>query len=320
MTFTEFQWSVGVPWETMARVSVLLTCFNHLAYLPACLEGVRSQTFGDLEILALDDGSTDGTREWLSDQQNITCIFNEKNLGTYATLNVGLERANGELIAVLNDDDLWAPTKLERQIGLLDRHPRVGLVHTDGGFIDAAGAPIEGSPLGFEFPRTETGDVLLSLLYQNKIIASAALVRRECFDGCGVFNPAYFGSGDWEMWLRIAEEYEIGYVDEPLTFYRVHGENASHKLERIWRDDERLRDWIVTRIPVYERKGYDAGELRRAVAHNWACLGTVRTLNGDSRAGRRAYARSIGLAPWRLKSSLRYLATFLGPKVFRRLL
>ncbi|HRF59316.1 MAG TPA: glycosyltransferase [Fimbriimonadaceae bacterium] len=304
----------------MARITVLLTCYNHLAYLPACLESVRAQTFRDFEILALDDGSTDGTREWLREQQDITMVFNESNLGTYGTLNVGLERANGELIAVLNDDDLWAPTKLERQVELLDRFPRVGLVHTDGGFIDGAGKPIDGSPLGFEFPRTETGDVLLSLLYQNKIIASAVLARRECFEHCGVFNPAYFGSGDWEMWLRIAERYEIGYVDERLTFYRVHGENASHELDRIWRDDERLRDWIVTRIAEYEKKGYDAAALRRALAHNWACLGTVRTLNGDPRRGRQAYVESIRLAPLRVKSTLRYLATWLGPQAFRKLL
>src|SRR5207302_734559 len=95
----------------------------------------------------------------------------------------------------------------------------------------------EGAPLGFEFPRTETGDVLLSLLYANKIIASAALVRRECFEALGNFNEAYFGSGDWEMWLRIAEQYEVGFVPEPLTFYRVHGRLKSY-----------LR-WLATFLP-----------------------------------------------------------------------
>lgn len=159
----------------MPLVSILLTCFNHIRFLPAAYEGILNQTFKDFEIIAIDDGSTDGTREWLSDRKEpITCIFNENNLGTYASLNVALKRSSGECVAILNDDDLWAPQKLEKQLALLDSADEVGLVHTDGSFIDGAGNPMEGTPLGFEFPRFETGDVLLGLVYQNKIIASAA--------------------------------------------------------------------------------------------------------------------------------------------------
>lgn len=300
----------------MPRVSILLTCYNHLAYLPACLEGVRSQTFQDFEIIAIDDGSTDGTREWLSQQPDLITIFNEQNLGTYGTLNVALARAQGEFIAVLNDDDLWAPRKLQAQLDLFDAHPEIGLVHTDGHFIDGKGDRMEGSPLGFEFPRTETGDVLVDLIYANKIIASAVLVRRACFDQVGSFNEEYFGSGDWEMWMRVAEKWHVGFVSEPLTMYRVHGANASHKLERIWRDDEKLRVWIDERSGSYPA----SPRMHAALAHNQACLGTVRTLNGNPRAGRAAYARSIRMQPGRLKSYLRWLATFAGPRVFRRLL
>lgn len=312
----------------MPRVSVLLTCYNHLRYLPACIEGVRSQTFQDFEVILLDDGSTDGTREWLVSEfgepdspkfESWKLVFNEKNLGTYGTLNVGLARSTGDFIAVLNDDDLWAPTKLERQLALLDQHSKVGLVHTDGWFIDGEGQKMEGSPLGFEFPRTETGDILLALMGANKIIASAALVRRECFDKLGGFNEAYFGSGDWEMWYRIAEAYEIGYVAEPLTFYRVHGANASHKLDKIWKDDQMLREWIQPRTAGYAGRFPD-DDLRRAEAHNWACLGTVRTLNGDPAGGRRAFSESLKLDPGRWKSRARLLATYLPRSVFRKLL
>lgn len=300
----------------MPRVSILLTCYNHIAYIEACVEGIRAQTFQDFEIIAIDDGSTDGTREWLSQQSDMKVIFNETNLGTYATLNVALASAKGDFIAVLNDDDLWAPRKLEAQLALFEAHPQVGLVHTDGYFIDGKGDRMEGSPLGFEFPRTETGDVLIDLIYANKIIASAVLVRRECFEQLGGFNESYFGSGDWEMWMRIAEKWHVGFVAEPLTMYRVHGANASHKLERIWRDDEKLRVWMTDRSSSYP----DSPRMRAALAHNQACLGTVRTLNGDPKGGRAAYARSIKMQPKRLKSYARYLATFLGPKGFRKLL
>jgi glycosyltransferase involved in cell wall biosynthesis len=305
----------------MPRVSILLTCYNHIRYLPAAFEGVLGQTFTDWEIIAIDDGSKDGTRDWLSARSEpMQRVFNEKNLGTYASLNVALAKASGEFIAILNDDDLWAPEKLEKQVQLMDSHSKVGLVHTDGWFIDGEGEKMEGSPLGFEFPRFETGDVLLGLVYQNKIIASAALVRRACFEELGGFNEAFFGSGDWEMWFRVAEKWEIGFVPDPLTFYRVHGENASHKLERIWKDDQMLREWIAGELESVDSVRFPETKLRRAKAHNWACLGTVKALNGDTSGGREAYAKSIQLAPERMKSYLRYAATLLPAPVFRKLL
>jgi glycosyltransferase involved in cell wall biosynthesis len=303
----------------MPRVSVLLTCYNHIRYLPQALQGVRDQTFRDLEVIAIDDGSSDGTREWLADQPDVQCVFNERNLGTYETLNVGLRRANGEFIAVLNDDDVWLPNKLARQIELLDSHPEVGLVHTGGYFIDGEGNRTEGNPLGFAFPTFETGDILLGLVYENKIIASAAVARRTCFDDLGGFNRSYFGSGDWEMWFRIAERHHVGFVDEPLTLYRVHGANASHKLERIWRDDEMLREWIADRLESHPNR-FPEVEMRRARAFNQAALGTVKTLNGNPGGGRRAYRESIRLDPARWKSYLRYAATYLPPAAFRKLL
>ncbi len=303
----------------MARVSILLTCFNHIRFLPACYEGILSQTFKDYEIIAIDDGSTDGTREWLTEHaEGAILIFNENNLGTYASLNVALNQAKGEFVAILNDDDLWAPKKLESQLKLMDSMPQVGLVHTDGGFIDGDDKKLKGSPLGFEFPRTKSGDVSLALVYQNKIIASAALVRKTCFDSIGTFNEAYFGSGDWEMWIRIAEKWHVGFVKEILTYYRVHGTNASHKLDRIWHDDEMLRKWLAPRLERYNEQ-FDEKPVKQAKAHNYAALGTVLTLNGKAREGRRAYAMSLAEDPLRLKSALRYVATFLPRDAFRKL-
>jgi glycosyltransferase involved in cell wall biosynthesis len=305
----------------MPRVSVLLTCYNHLAYLPEALAGVRAQTFTDIEVIAIDDGSIDGTREWLeAHAPDCKLVFNERNLGTYGTLNRALGASTGEFVAILNDDDVWAPEKLQKQVELLDSNQRIGLVHTDGFFIDGSGRRLEGSPLGFEFPRTETGNILLALLYQNKIIASAALARRSCFDELGGFNEEYFGSGDWEMWLRIAERYLVGYVAEPLTMYRVHGANASHKLDRIWQDDQRLREWIRGRYDLYDGLGLQPAAVKAAKAHNDACLGTIYTLNGRPDLGRKAYADSIRRSPGRLKSYLRWLTTFLPRNAFQKLI
>lgn len=301
----------------MPRVSILLTCYNHLPFLEEAVRGIAAQTFTDFEVIAVDDGSTDGTREWLSTQTllPIRNLFNEKNLGTYGSLNAALALAEGEFVAILNDDDVWFPNKLLRQVELLEAHPNVGLVHTNGHFIDGKSERLDGTPLGFAFPRFETGNLLAAFHFENKVIASAALVRRSAFEALGGFNEEYFGSGDWEMWFRIAEKYDVGFVDEPLTLYRVHGQQASHKLERIWRDDEKLRSWIAARgTQNRDRLGAEATV---ALAHNWAALGTVRFLNGNSQGSRAAYRESLRLRPTRWQSWARLLMTYLPGKSFR---
>jgi glycosyltransferase involved in cell wall biosynthesis len=305
------------------RVSILLTCYNHLRYLPAALDGVLGQTFTDFEVLALDDGSKDGSREWLKAREaegKLRCIFNEKNLGTYAALNVGLKEAKGEYIAVLNDDDLWGADKLLRQVEMLDTNPKIGLIHTNGWFIDGEGKRIEDpKPLGFEFPRTPTGDVLAMLIHHNRIITSSALVRRTCFDQLGPFDPSFYGCGDWHMWLRVAREWQVGYVDEPLTFYRVHGANASLDSEKMDDDGTRIREWITEWQKDFAERTATEPDLKGAFAHNWACLGTTYTWAGRPGDGRRAYKESVKVLPGRFKSYLRWVATFLPRKAFRKL-
>src|SRR5262249_45812703 len=141
-------------------------------------------------------------------------VFNETNLGTYGSLNRALEEATGEFVAVFNDDDVWLPKKLELQVAMMDAEPGVGLVHCNGDFVDGEGNTMPGTPLGFRLPTFETGDLLLGLFYENKIIASAALARKQCFEELGGFNQNYFGSGDWEMWFRIAERWHVGFVKD----------------------------------------------------------------------------------------------------------
>jgi glycosyltransferase involved in cell wall biosynthesis len=299
----------------MPQISILLTCFNHLRFLPPAYLGILNQTFADYEILALDDGSTDGTRDWLKEREDgkMRCIFHETNLGTYPSLNVGVGEAKGEFIAILNDDDIWAPGKLGAQIDLFSANPKLGMVHTSGWFIDDDGARHpDPRPLGFPFPDLPSGNVLPNLMFNNQVITSAALIKREVFDQCGLFDPSFYGCGDWHMWLRIAQKFEIGFVPEPLTFYRVHGSNAALNDQRMFEDSHRIREWIAS---------WDSNqpELRSSYAHNWACLGTERTWLGDKAGGRKAYVQALKLNPGRFKTYLRLAATYLPQKGFQKI-
>lgn len=302
----------------MPRVSVLLTCYNHLEYIEECVKSVEAQTFTDWEIIAIDDGSKDGTREWIRDYPlDMVRIFNEKNLGTYGTLNRALEASSGEFIAILNDDDVWLPRKLELQVAAMDSDPKLGLVHTFGKFVGADTQELDDpEPLGFPFPRSGNGDQFASLIYHNKVINSAALFRRKCIDTAGLWDPAFYGCGDWHMWLRIARDWHVRYLEEPLTLYRVHETNACRDTKRMDDDSLRIREWIydwAKEVPQ-DRPG-----LREALAINFAALGTERMWRGNRSGAIRACLDSLRMKPLRAKTYLRLLATLLPQGVYRKL-
>jgi len=297
------------------KVSVLIPSYNHARFLPAALHSVFAQTYTDYEIVVVDDGSTDGSVELLRSYGDRIRLYTQSNRGTYPTLNRCIAESRGQYLAILNSDDLWAPIKLEKQVAMLDSHPQVGLVHTDGYFIDAEGRILPGNPLGFEWPRTPTGNIIEALVRHNKIIASSVMIRRECFERLGGFREDLFGSGDWEMWFRVALEYDIGYIDEPLTMYRVHGANASFHHRRVYEDDVKVRTETIHACEsrLWQRAN-DPKAMRLALAHSYACLGTEYALLGDRKRARHAYLQSLKLYPLRFKSLLRLALTYLPIK------
>lgn len=303
----------------MPKVSILLTCFNHFDYLAKAVASIRSQTFRDYEVLALDDGSTDGSREWIAEQRDLVPVFQAENLGTYGNLNVGLERAGGEYVAILNDDDYWAPTKLEMQVATLDVHPKAGLVHTSGWFVDNGGNRVDGAPIGYPWPEASSGQILHELAAKNCIITSSAMFRRSLVTEIGAFDPQFWGCGDWHMWLRVAEVSEIIRLPDHLTFYRIHGGMASHAVAKMDDDSRRIREWLAERWPSYEGRFGATAELTAAKAHNLACLGTERMWVGDVSGGRKAYWESLKVNPFRLKSALRLALSWLPLRAFRTL-
>lgn len=293
-------------------VSVLFTSYNHRAHLEEALESVRQQTYPALEILALDDGSTDGSREWLSEQPEVTCIFHAQNLGTYASLNVGLNRARGDWVAILNDDDVWMPEKLARQVEAILANPEAKLVSTYGHFIGPEGETIPGQPLGFAFPRMDEGPnrSFLPLVVRNRIIASSAMFDRELALGLGGFDPSYFGCGDWDFWLKIARAHEVAFVDEDLTLYRVHPTNASRHQDKMEADTRRIRECIDAESSVHPLRG--SREFQAAFGLNAAALARNYAQIGERKKARAMFAKSLRYAPGRWQTYLRWLASEFG--------
>ncbi|MCA9940788.1 MAG: glycosyltransferase family 2 protein [Anaerolineales bacterium] len=215
----------------MPRVSVIIPAYNHAPYVRACVDSALAQTYTDREVIVVDDGSTDGTREILRDYGEAIHLILQPNRGTQAARNTAVRAASGEFIALLDSDDVWLPAKLEKQVAALERQPAAGLVYSLAYTIDATGRRLNGgNPTGVVLP--EGADAFQELLRGDFMPALTVMIRRACLQEIGLFDETLIGSGDWDLWLRIAARYPVICVPEPLALYRLHGTNTTHHLYR----------------------------------------------------------------------------------------
>jgi len=213
----------------MSKVSVIIPAYNAMTYLPKTVESVLKQTFTDFEVLIVDDGSSDNTAEWASQltDPRIKLVFQE-NQGAAGARNTGITNSQGEYIAFLDSDDLWEPTKLEKQVKCLDENLSVGLVHTWIAFVDQ-----QSNLAGKVMTTRGEGDIWKQVVEYNPVrCGSTAMVRRCCFD-FGVFDQSIRFAEDWDMWIRIASRYSFAIVKEPLVYYREHPHNKSKNYEKL---------------------------------------------------------------------------------------
>ena len=210
------------------KVSVLVPAYNAMKYLPETISSVLDQTYQDFEIIIVNDGSSDGIEAWAKQLVDSRIKFiSQSNQGLANARNTGLSKAQGEYIAFMDADDLWLPTKLEKQVQILDNDRNIGLVYTWIAIIDE-----NGNLQGKVRKNRVQGNVWLKLTTHNIVeCGSVALVRSECFGKVGLFDESlpFSCSEDWDMWLRIAAYYSFGLVKEPLVHYRKHSNNLSSR-------------------------------------------------------------------------------------------
>lgn len=203
------------------KVSVVITCYNYGRYIDFCLRSVLSQTYNNYEILVIDDGSTDNTRDCMlrySDFPNIKYVYQE-NKGQAKAKNNGIQHATGEYIAFLDADDLWVKDKLEKQIRLFE-NSRVGVVYSRAYHIDDIGLRLRRDPL-IKYLTPRSGKVTNWLFLDNFVYFSSSIVRNQCFEDFGVFDESLQMGIDWDLWLRVSTKYDFDFVDEELLGYRV---------------------------------------------------------------------------------------------------
>ncbi|MFO7698185.1 MAG: glycosyltransferase [Anaerolineae bacterium] len=215
--------------QVSGRVSVIVPAYNHAPYVRECIDSALSQTYPDVEVVVVDDGSTDGTYEILQTYGDRITLIRQENAGTQAARNTAIRASTGEFLALLDSDDMWLPEKLEKQIPLFG-DPQVGLVHSLAySRPENAGYAPEVATIGAPLP--DGSDPFESLLLRNTIPALTAVWRRGCpgrSPDC--FDETFVGVSDLELWLGIALLWRIVCVPEPLAVYRTHASNTTKRL------------------------------------------------------------------------------------------
>jgi glycosyltransferase involved in cell wall biosynthesis len=227
------------------RVTFVVPCYKLAHLLPECLDSILGQTFGDLEILVMDDHSPDDTPAVVASYSDprVTHVRNHPNLGHLRNYNKGIAMARGDYIWLISADDrLRSPHVLDRYVREMDANPNVGYAFCRGlGLLDGRETEIVG------WADLQRGDGILNgreflrrLLQSNCVLAPAGLVRRECYDKLGMFPLDLPFAGDWYLWCIFSLHFDAAYFSEPMVNYREHPASMTDQL--IERDIRRLAE------------------------------------------------------------------------------
>jgi glycosyltransferase involved in cell wall biosynthesis len=207
------------------RVSVVMAVRNGGPYLEKAVDSILAQTFTDFEFVIIDDGSTDSTPQVLQRYQAAdrrVLVHHQENVGLTVSLNRGCGRARGAYLARMDADDIAFGDRLERQVGFLDRHPRVALVGSPVVRIDESGREIKrsGGP-------GSHAEIVRALAEYNCFTHPTVMLRKDMLAAVGGYREAYRQAQDYDLWLRLAERYELANLADPLLYYRVYADQVS---------------------------------------------------------------------------------------------
>jgi glycosyltransferase involved in cell wall biosynthesis len=288
-------------------VSVVMAAYNNGQFIREAADSVLAQDYPALELIIVNDGSQDDTREVLTaydDDARVTVIHQE-NAGQTVAKNNGLKAARGDLIGFCDADNLWLPGKLARQVPALLARPEVGVVYGEIDLIDG-----EGRPLPPDTRPRHSGRITAPLLLDNFVTFNTTLVRGEILRALGGFDERLRMGIDYELWLRISVDHEFLYQPESAVGYRIWGGQMSHRtgerMENFFRLLENFLDQhpgVVTRsqasrawahglttrgrwLASVGRRGEAWADYRRALGHRahdlrlWKSIGRLALRRG----------------------------------------
>jgi teichuronic acid biosynthesis glycosyltransferase TuaG len=297
--------------------------YNHERFISEAIESVLGQDFDDLELIIVDDASTDASRDivrrYEAEDSKIRLVLHDSNLGIPRTLNDGNDRARGKFMGYIDSDDVWMKDKLSKQLTVLRSNENL-IIWAEGELIDESGKPLgtSFSELVSSGAKKKSGDIFQELLKGSHIMGSTVLYKRAN-QGDIRWDERLKYAGDWKFHLDLAANYEFYYLAEPLAKYRVHADNASGgKMPEGRKKRLFYQDAIVIRENALAQ--YRHRMSADAKAMMLERLGLFYYLLGQNRKALMCYLRAILNSPFR-RSNLQHPRRFLqfarhvsGPK------
>lgn len=298
------------PWPSariaVNQVSVVIPCYNAARYVAATLRSVLSQTGVEMQVIVVDDGSTDGSAELVRSQFPDVALVQQPNQGVAAARNRGVQHAVHDWVAFVDADDIWLPGKLQAQLHLLSAHPQARMAYTSWQVwtsddpeparewlseVQAGGdkMPTWIGPSGWIYPE---------LLLICEVWTSTVLARRSLLEELGGFDPTLRIGEDWDLWLRASRVTQILQVPKPLALYRMHPDSITKAPP-----DVNFKHLVLSR--AVGRWGYVGPDgrsvskvaFRRSQARTWSDLAVARMKAGDLARARCDAAMAVRTAP-----------------------
>lgn len=238
----------------MPEVSVVMPCYNHESYICKSVESVLNQTFRDLELIIIDDGSEDRSAALITDysrrDSRVKALIHKDNRGIVKTVNNGLEAASGDYIALASSDDLWMPEKLEKQMEILKENRNV-VVWTEADVIDENDNDTDQlwTQRCKAEERNKNGDIYFDLLLGNFVTSQSIIFARDALKDIRLDTSLAYAN-DYKFVLDLSKKYRYRFISEPLIKYRVHSGNISSRNTKLW-----VRDMIRLYINELKQTG-----------------------------------------------------------------
>lgn len=206
------------------KVSVIIPVYNGEKYIRHAIQSVIDQTYPNLEILVVDDGSIDGTKDVVTNSFPSILYLRQENKGAAAARNLGIKKSTGEYIAFLDSDDVWLPQKVARQMEAIAKNPAIKISHTN------IKIKVDGQMRDTAYPVShQEGRIFENLLlHTGSVVCSTLLIKKECFEKVGYFDEELRTAEDVHLFLRLAYYYDFHFLNDPLTIKVHHDANLTN--------------------------------------------------------------------------------------------
>lgn len=326
-------------------VSVVIPTYNRAKLIGKTLRSVLGQSYDNFEIIVVDDGSTDNTKDVVNKfkDERIRYIRHEKNKGAPTARNTGIKAAKGEYIAFQDSDDEWLPQKLEKQMKAFENAPqKLGVVYT--GLTKIVDDTKEYIP--YSWVAQKEGDIHKELLKGNFIATPSIVVRKECFEKVGMFDRKLPRLQDYELALRLSKYYEFKFIDEPLLISPGIIDSISTSeaarikaLEIILKkhlndflEDEKSLSKYYFSIGIYKclnskifegesylKKAFELNSDTKILSTHYFTIGRRLYLNKNIRDGRAYLTKAIKAYPMNLNLLIVYTLSFLRHDIYKKI-